>query len=191
MVVLLLILIVSLGGVAAALFLPGYADLILVAGPSTIAALLLWLRVVFRGQKPAQNWILIDGSNVMYWKGNKPQIQTLREVIAYLRNHKHTPAVVFDANAGYLLVGRYQHDYAMAKHLGLTEERVMVVPKGTVADTFLLTVARDFNAPIVTDDRYRDWVDDYPEIAEPGRLIRGGYRNGVLWLDGIEAPVAA
>jgi hypothetical protein len=50
-----------------------------------------------------------------------------------------------------------------------------------------LTVARDFNAPIVTNDRYRDWADDYPEIAEPGRLIRGGYRNGTLWLESGEA----
>ena len=191
MIVLSLILFVSLAGVATALFLPGYADLILLAGPSAIAALLLWLRATFRGRKPAANWVLIDGSNVMYWKDNTPRIETLREVIAYLRDHRHMPAVVFDANAGYLLAGKYQHDHAMARHLGLTEECVMVVPKGTVADTYLLTVARDFNAPIVTDDRYRDWADVYPEIAEPGRLIRGGYRNGVLWLEEIEQSARA
>ena len=47
------------------------------------------------------------------------------------------------------------------------------------------------DAPIVTNDRYRDWAGEYPEIAEPGRLIRGGYRDGVLWLDDIAAPVPA
>jgi len=60
-----------------------------------------------------------------------------------------------------------------------------------IADSYLLTVARDDNAPIVTNDRYRDWADDFPEIARPGRLIRGGYRNGTLWLDGIESPAPA
>ena len=35
----------------------------------------------------------------------------------------------------------------------------------------------------VTNDRFRDWADVHPEVREPGHLIRGGYRDGVLWLD--------
>ena len=183
MVVPFLILLLSLAFVAVALLLPGYGDLILLAGPMAIAALILWLRAAFSGKKTRPNWILIDGSNVMHWRDNTPQIETLREVIGYLRERRHTPAVIFDANAGYLLTGRYQDDHIMARHLGLPEDRVLVVPKGTIADSYLLTVARDFDAPIVTNDRYRDWADDYPEIAEPGRLIQGGYLDGALWLD--------
>lgn len=191
MVVPVLLLILSLTGVAVALLLPGYGDLILLAGPCAVAALILCLRAALSGKKATRNWILIDGSNVMHWKDNTPQIATLREVIAHLRNLRHTPAVIFDANAGYLLAGRYQDDHRMAIHLGLPDNRVLVVPKGTIADSYLLTVARDFNAPIVTNDRYRDWADDYPEIAEPGRLIRGGYRDGSLWLDRMGAPPPA
>jgi len=127
----------------------------------------------------------------MHWKDNTPKIETLREVITRLRDLRHTPAVIFDANAGYLLAGRYQDDHIMAKRLGLPEDRVLVVPKGTIADTYLLTVAREFNAPIVTNDRYRDWAYDYPEIAAPGRLIRGGYQNGALWLEGMETSIPA
>ena len=92
---------------------------------------------------------------------------------------------------GYLLAGKYQDDAVMAKRLGLPEDRVLVVPKGTIADSYLLTVARDHDAPIVTNDRYRDWADDFPEITEPGRLIRGGYRDGALWLDEMEVPAPA
>lgn len=191
MVVPVLLLIPSLAGVAAALLIPGYADLILLAGPCAIAALILCLRAALTPKTPAPDWILIDGSNVMHWKDNTPQIDTLREVIAHLDALRRAPAVIFDANAGYLLAGRYQDDHVMARALGLPEDRVLVVPKGTIADSYLLTVARDYNAPIVTNDRYRDWAGDYPEVAEPGRLIRGGYRNGALWLDGIEAPAPA
>jgi len=187
----LLLLLLSLPGVAVALLLPGYGDLLLLAGPSAVAAFILWLRAALSGKTPAPDWILIDGSNVMHWKDNTPRIETLREVIARLSDLRRTPAVIFDANAGYLLAGRYQDDHVMARALGLPEDRVLVVPKGTIADSYLLTVARDYGAPIVTNDRYRDWAGEYPEIAEPGRLIRGGYRDGALWLDEIAAPVPA
>lgn len=36
---------------------------------------------------------------------------------------------------------------------------------------------------IVTNDRYRDWADKYPEIAGPGLRIRGDYRGGARLLD--------
>ena len=195
MVVPVLLLILSLVGVAVALVLPGYGDFLLLAAPCAIAALVVLLRaLVARIKAPSEaepNRILIDGSNVMHWKDNTPQIATLREVIGHLRGLGFSPGVVFDANAGYLLKGKYKHDDAMAKYLGLAEDWVMVVPKGTIADSYLLTVARDVGAPIVTNDRYRDWAGEYPEIAEPGPLIRGGYRDGVLWLDDIPAPVPA
>lgn len=190
MVVPLLLLLLSLAGIAAALLIPGYGDLVLLAGPSAVAAFLLWLRAAWVRRRRARDWILIDGSNVMHWKDNTPQLDTLREVIAHLAGLGRVPAVIFDANAGYLLAGRYQDDRAMARALGLPEERVLVVPKGVVADSYLLSVARDHGAPIVTNDRYRDWARDYPEIAAPGRLLRGGYRDGALWLDdpGPRAP---
>ena len=187
MVILFLVFLLSLAGIAAALFVPGYGDLLLVAGPSALAALALLLSAVALRKRRRGNRVLIDGSNVMYWKGGSPQIETLKEVIAKIAEQRLLPAVVFDANAGYLLAGKYQHHHAMAKMVGLSEDHVMVAPKGTPADSFLLMAARDFDAPIVTNDRYRDWADDYPEISQPGRLIQGGYRKGALWLEDILA----
>jgi hypothetical protein len=128
-------------------------------------------------------WIMVDGSNVMHWKDGTPQIATLREVLDRLVSLGFTPGVVFDANAGYKLVGRYQHDHALGRLLGLPEERVLVAEKGTPADPLLLASARDAGARIVTNDRYRDWAEAHPEVASPGHLIRGGYRDGQLWLD--------
>lgn len=90
--------------------------------------------------------------------------------------------MVFDANAGYLVSDRYLHHGGFGKLLGLPEDRVMVVPKGSPADATVLLAARDLGARIVTNDRYRDWADRHPEVREPGYLIRGGYRDGRLWL---------
>jgi len=109
MVVPVLLLFLSLVGVAVALVLPGYGDFILLAGPCAIAALVVLLRaLVARIKAPSEaepNRILIDGSNVMHWKDNTPQIATLREVITHLRHLGFAPGVIFDANAGYPLTG--------------------------------------------------------------------------------------
>lgn len=144
-----------------------------------ILTLLHWVR---RALRPKRH-VVVDGSNVMHWKDNTPDLLVLRTVVAELKRRGYTPGVVFDANAGWKLMGRYRHDGAMARLLGLPVAQVMVVPKGQVADGWILAAARDLGAPVVTNDRYRDWAEAHPEVTEPGRLIRGGVREGKVWLD--------
>ncbi len=183
----------SLAGIVAAFVLPGWRDLLLIAGPSAAASLYLFLRAPRPAKSKRQNaprnrddaprtQIILDGSNVMHWQNEVPSLHTLREVLARLIDEGFEPGVVFDANAGYRLFGTYLHDDAFSKALELPRDRVMVVPKGTPADPIILTAARDLGARIVTNDRYRDWVQDFPELAEPGQLVPGGYRDGKLWL---------
>jgi hypothetical protein len=187
MIVPLILFLFSLAGIAASLTLPGLSDLILLAAPCALASLFLLLRAFSRRTKgrdqPPQKMIVINGSNVMHWKDGTPQISALREVVQHLTALGYNPGVVFDANAGHLMTGRYQHHGAMSKLLGLPEDRVMVVHKGTQADPTILAAARDLGARIVTNDRYKDWADTHPEVREPGHLIRGGFRASKLWLD--------
>ena len=135
---------------------------------------------------------IIDGSNVMYWLDKTPQTQPLFDILSELRRRGFVVGVVFDANAGHKLWQRYRDDFYFSQHLGLSEEQVLVVPKGSPADPIILTAARNHGARIITNDRYRDWVDQFPEIATPGHLVRGGYRNGKLWLDetALSGPIA-
>jgi hypothetical protein len=142
-----------------------------------VGALVLRVR---RARRPA---VLVDGSNVMYWRNGVADIGTVRQVVRRLENDGFRPGVMFDANAGYLLFGKYTHDQAFAKHLRLPDDRIMVVPKGTQADDKLLTAAADLNASIVTNDRFRDWADEYPFVTEKGRLIKGRFRGNKLHLD--------
>ena len=125
---------------------------------------------LFRRKK---RWVILDGSNVMHWREGKPEIQTVIAVVRLLEKRGYTPGVVFDANAGYLLMGKYQHDGALARMLRLPESRVMVVPKGTPADPAILRAARDYGAPIVTNDRFKDWAAEFPEVKNKGHLITG------------------
>lgn len=143
----------------------------------------------FLRPKP-QHWVVIDGSNVMHWKDGTARIETLRDVVAHVAALGFSPSVVFDANVGHVLTGKYQHDHAMGQHIGMTEDRVMVVQKGTPADPVILAAARDLRARIITNDRYKDWADLHPEVHVAGHLIKGGYRDGTLWLD-LKAPPQA
>ena len=125
----------------------------------------------------------------MHWQDNRPNLDPVRAVVRQLINLGHVPGVVFDANAGWKLMGRYLHDGDFARLLGLETRQVLVVPKGTQADPFLLQTAREFGARIVTNDRFRDWADAHPEVLQPGFLIRGFIRDGSLRLDRLDAEV--
>ena len=201
----LILLLFSVAGIGASLTQAPISDLILLAAPCTIASLYLLLRGYLQRGKPGRQrnqrpglrspsrslfkktYIVLDGSNIMHWKDGTPQIATVREVIHHLIAKGFSPGVVFDANAGHVLFGKYHHHGAMGHRLGLPEDRVMVVQKGTPADPTILAAARDLGARIVSNDRYVDWSDTHPEVREPGRLIQGGYREGALWLDLAEA----
>lgn len=179
----LLLLLLSLAGVALAVLLPALADLLLLAVPCALASLFLLLRASRGRAAKTPRWIVIDGSNVMHWQDGTPRIATVRTVVDHLKARGYSPGVVFDANAGHLTAGRYQHDGALARLLGLPAERVMVVNKGTQADPVLLAAARDLGARIVSNDRFRDWAETHPEVREPGHLVRGRCVDGLVVLE--------
>lgn len=148
-------------------------------------------RGVASGQKDAGkdlSYVVIDGSNVMHWTGGPPSLEPLREVLDDLTGRGFTPGVIFDANAGYKLFSLYLDAASFAARLQLPPDRVYVVPKGTQADLYILEAARNLGARIVTNDRYRDWQDRFPEVAKPGFLIRGGGREGTIWLKVSDLP---
>ncbi|MBE9636831.1 hypothetical protein IQ782_08290 [Salipiger pacificus] len=170
----------SLAGLAAALILPGLSDVLLLAAPCALASLILLFRAR-RGGAGRQH-IILDGSNVMYWRGDGAELAAVKDTLDSLAARGFLAGVIFDANVGYKLVGRYQGDAELAELLGLPRDRVMVVPKGVPADQIILRVARDQGARIVTNDRYRDWAEAHPEIGRTGHLVPGGYRAGKLWM---------
>ncbi|MFN3209420.1 MAG: NYN domain-containing protein [Roseovarius sp.] len=180
----MILFLLSVAGCAAAWAVPGWRDAMLVAGPCAIGSLWLLLRgYLERRRATGRNRVVLDGSNVMHWKAGTPQLATVREVVDRLTAEGFAPGVVFDANVGYKVGDRYLGDRALAALMGLPRNRIMVVPRGQPADPTILTAARDMKAPIVSNDRFRDWEDAFPEARDGGRLIRGGYKRGRLWLD--------
>jgi hypothetical protein len=153
-----------------------------------------------RGKRPAVSpksagddrlTVLVDGSNVIYWLDNSPQLAPLLQVVHDLSRRGMKPGVVFDANIGYKLTGKFKGERDLSRLLSLPKDQILVVPKGKQADPFLLETARDLKARIVTNDRYRDWIDRYPDVARPDLLVTGEMRDGRVTLQGLEATESA
>lgn len=177
------VFVLSLIGTLASALIPGQSDWLLLATPCAIASLILVLRAWRPKPRSGPDWVIVDGSNVMHWHEGRPDLRPVRDVIRALTEAGLTPGVVFDANAGYKLEGRYLHDGPLSRRLKLPRDRVMVVPKNAPADPMILTAARDFGARVVTRDLFRDWTEDFPEIRQPGFLIKGRYEGDRLTLD--------
>jgi Zc3h12a-like Ribonuclease NYN domain len=186
----MVLVLISALGVLAALAVPGASDWVMLAGPCLVASIWLWLKRPRRAPavKPG-NTVIIEGSNVMHWDGGVPKLAAVKAVVKELAAQGFTVGVMFDANAGYKLVDRYQDDHELAGRLGLPIDKVLVVPKGTVADQFIWQAAQRSGARVVSADRYRDWIATFPEIEKPGRLIRGGIKDGQVWLTDLDVAV--
>lgn len=173
------------------------ADLVWLALISAVGGGLL---LVLGRRRPTAERIVLDGSNLLYWLDDAPRLASVQIVLAALRDRGLEPVVWFDANAGYLVGGAWMGPDVLARRLELTPRQVFVAPKGVPADPLLLDAARRLGARVVTNDRYRDWIESRPWLTAPGFLVRGRIRAGVAELDlGAEAgatvqprgPVAA
>jgi hypothetical protein len=160
------------------MMLPQILTLVFVA-LGLIALASIW----FARRHAPPNWIVVDGSNVLYWDQNHPKMETVVKVCRALETQGYAPVVWFDANVGYLISDRFLREAELAVRLNLPKTQVFLAGKDTPADPWVLAQARDLKARIVSNDRYREWVAAHPEVEEPGLLLRGRLVDGTVLLD--------
>jgi len=137
----------------------------------------LWLRGRL-ARRSRRKVIVVDGSNVMHWAGGEASVQTLDSVLRALQGARYAPEVWLDANVGHKLFGRYAGPAALAAALPVPSAQIHVADKGTPADPGLIRSALRQGVPILTNDRFLDWRDDFPQLANEGRLIAGRWNGG-------------
>lgn len=134
----------------------------------------LWLR---RGPgqaaAPMPRQIAVDGTNVMFWRDETAQLATLQIVLNRLRHKGFDPVVFLDASSRHHVGDKSLNERKFAQVLGLAENRIMVVPKGTEADAFILEYAGAQKLAVVSNDRFRD----RPRAARNIRLIKGRFEG--------------
>jgi hypothetical protein len=108
--------------------------------------------------------VLVDGSNVAHASEGEALLDNIRVVCAKLREEGYEPVVVADAAL------RHQIDDRVAYERLVDDGSIKQAPAGTDADYFILSFARELDASIVSNDRFRDRQKAFPDAAK--RLIR-------------------
>jgi hypothetical protein len=109
--------------------------------------------------------VLIDASNVAHsTEGEHPRLENIGIVVRKLREEGYEPVVMADAAL------RHQIDDREGYERRIEEGKIRQAPAGTDADYFILSFARELDALIVSNDRFRDRAEAFPEAHE--RMIR-------------------
>ena len=109
--------------------------------------------------------VLVDGSNVAHsTEGEKAQLANIVAMREKMQEEGFDPVVVVDAAL------RHQIDDTAGYERLVESGVVRQAPAGTDADYFLLSFARELDARIVSNDRFRDRLNAFPDAAD--RLIR-------------------
>lgn len=109
--------------------------------------------------------VLVDGSNVAHSsEGDRPELANIVAVCDKLREEGYDPVVVVDAAL------RHQIDDRTGYERMVDGGMIRQAPAGTDADYFILSFARELEASIVSNDRFRDRQKAFPDAAR--RLIR-------------------
>jgi hypothetical protein len=104
---------------------------------------------------------IVDGSNVAHsGAGGEARLQNILLVCARLEQQGYAPVVVVDAAL------RHQIDDRDGYETMVDEGRIRQAPAGTDADYFILSFARELDASVVSNDRFKDRLDAFPEARE-------------------------
>jgi hypothetical protein len=114
---------------------------------------------------PVSKIVIVDGSNVAHAsEGERAQVANLLAVRDKLSEDGLEPIIVADAAL------RHQIDDPERYEQLVEAGQVRQAPAGTDADYFILSFARELNASIVSNDRFRDRMKEFPEARR--RVIR-------------------
>lgn len=131
--------------------------------------------------KPNRGQIAVDGTNVLFWDRERAKLPTLRRVIKALEVKGFDVVVFLDASTRHHLGDRSLNEAKFAQVLGLQQNRVMVVPKGTEADQFILEYAGKQKIPVISNDKFRD----RPAARRNVRVHHGSFDGKRVRLSGL------
>ena len=104
---------------------------------------------------------LVDASNVAHSsEGDKARLENIRLVCRKLQEEGFEPIVMADAAL------RHQIDERDEFERLVEEGKIRQAPAGTDADYFILAFARELDASVVSNDRFRDRQEAFPEAME-------------------------
>ena len=127
--------------------------------------------------------VIVDGSNVAYYGQQPdeetekvtPSLKTLKVAILTLKKLGHEPIVLSDAPLRHEIDDKDGFNELIQKGI------VTPVPAGTIADHYILNMAYEENAKILSNDFFRDFRDEFQDIDSrrlPYRVKNGKFQIG-------------
>ena len=109
--------------------------------------------------------MIVGASNVAYAsEQNTARLANVKLVRDHLTEEGMTPILVADAAL------RHQIDDADGYEVLVKAGEIQQAPAGTDADYFILAFARELDAAVLSNDRFKDRVEHFPEARD--RVIR-------------------
>jgi len=123
------------------------------------------------GEPDDRRTVIVDGSNVAFaTEGEVGILDNIRLVTQKLEDEGLEPIVLVDAAL------RHKIDDPDHFEQMVDDGRIRQAPAGTDADFFILSFAKELDADIVSNDRFRDSSENFREERE--RTIRFMIVNG-------------
>lgn len=117
------------------------------------------------GPRPQSERVIVDASNVAHSTEKNPaSLANVRLVRDRLTEDGMTPILVADAAL------RHQIDDADGYEALVQAGEIKQAPAGTDADYFILSFARELDASVLSNDRFKDRIASFPEVKD--RIIR-------------------
>ncbi len=121
-----------------------------------------------REHRKRKQVIIIDGNNIAYHLSpdGKPKVSNLLNAQNSLVNGGFRPVFVISAALIHSI------DQPNSLRSFMNEVDVVKAPSGTNDDLKIIKIAQERNADIVSNDRFLDWLERYPWIADRLRKYR-------------------
>jgi hypothetical protein len=117
------------------------------------------------GPRPESERVIIDASNVAHAsEKSTARLANVRLVRDRLTEDGMTPILVADAAL------RHQIDDAEGYEALVKAGEIQQAPAGTDADYFILSFARELDAAVLSNDRFKERIAHFPEVRD--RIIR-------------------
>jgi len=119
--------------------------------------------------------VIIDASNLAHHEKNedlKPQLSNILSAVNNLEKGGHDFVIIADASLKHEIDDKEKFKYL------LSEEAIEEVPSGTTADHFILKLADEEDAKILSNDYFREFSDEFHDINS--RRIPYYFKNGEI-----------
>ena len=114
--------------------------------------------------RPDSERVIVDASNVAHASENVVRLSNVTLIRDHLTEEGMTPILVADAAL------RHQVDDGEGYEALVKAGEIQQAPAGTDADYFILTFARELDASVLSNDRFKDRIAHFPDVKE--RIIR-------------------